>query len=507
MALEISASVAACLSDEGVTTLQGLGVKTDADLACIWAAESEVIAVVDSSIAVEMVRAWKLANMSYVRALESTSLARPVIAQSHTPCCPETRPKKRAMPPVLLQAKSCSLRLPGVVAVRKQPPEFSRRSQQIQSMFQVVLATGSSNLRFSPRELELHAEALLLFHRLLEKVSDARLTALMSAMRRWIRYKDCWGPAECVCWKPSSLTLSAFLHEVAKGGPTASVNVFQALKWWGSTLGIPFPITDPLVAMWASPPEGHASRQRTPLALCIFLTLCSRFLAATGSVRAFMAWVLLFLTACLRFAHLQRSCQLSCDGQILHALCRRGKRKEQGVQQPFRWGSPACVAPGVDISAVLLLEYGELSVSLPDAEFIVPDLNLPSTGRLEPGTPKIARPMSRPKFCDLRRCLFPASGVPESETVSLSSYSFRRFMPTLLDCQGAPWESRLAVGNWTEGVSEGKKDRFSTGSRMPIRYSEVKSTTAGMAKLRALVQLNLAVQKLKPRAQSGPTSP
>ena len=55
MALEISASVAACLSDAGVTTLQGLGVKTDADLACIWAAESEVIAVVDPSIAVEMV--------------------------------------------------------------------------------------------------------------------------------------------------------------------------------------------------------------------------------------------------------------------------------------------------------------------------------------------------------------------------------------------------------------------------------------------------------------------
>ena len=164
-----------------------------------------------------------------------------------------------------------------------------------------------------------------------------------------------------------------------------------------------------LVAMYKNPPSGHAPKQRTPLALAVCITLRSRFDSSTGTVKAFLAWMLLFATACLRFAHLQRSTGLRCEGHILAAFCKMGKRKEAGVfQQPFTWSAPACPWPDVCIAPALLLEHGELCVAKPDTPFIVPDLQLPKSGRLEPGTPKLAKKMSRAKFCDLAKSVLMA---------------------------------------------------------------------------------------------------
>ena len=63
-------------------------------------------------------------------------------------------------------------------------------------------------------------------------------------------------------------------------------------------------------------------------------------------------------------------------------------------------------------------------------------------------------------------------------------------MPTLADCQGASYETRLAIGNWVEAAS----DRITakpSASLMPVRYSDEKAVTAGMAKLRLLVALHI----------------
>ncbi|OLP93957.1 hypothetical protein AK812_SmicGene24045 [Symbiodinium microadriaticum] len=259
---------------------------------------------------------------------------------------------------------------------------------------------------------------------------------------------------------------------------------------------------DPLVAMYKYPPTGHAAKQRTPIALAVFLCLCQRLESSTGTVKAFIAWALLLGTACLRFAHLQRSVQLRCENSLLSALCKKGKRRQQGVQQPFVWCVPACSAPHVCIAPTLLLEYGELVVAKPDVDFIIPDLQLPKSGRLEPGTPKLARKMSRAKFCDLARSLLSAIGVQDEDLDQLSSYSFRRFMPTLADCLDAPYEAyeaRLAVGNWVEATAD-RVTAQKAGSSMPIRYSDEKAITAGMTKLRMLVSLDIVRQRVMPAA-------
>ncbi|CAE7158869.1 DNMT3A [Symbiodinium necroappetens] len=435
----LSAGVSATLGDRALQILVATGISSDADLACFWTSPQEIEGVVPGDVLQEILQAWRLANQRFelhaVRdALPGPTPAKIVVAAA-------ARPKKRCLPPAALQGKACRLKGPQPVAATIPDHLQSKREQEIQAMFEVVVATGSANLRFSPTEMGLTQDIKPLFVRLLDKISDAR--------------------------------------EVSQGGPTAAVNVFNGLKWWRDFLGVPMPTTDPLVAMYKNPPLGHAPRQRTPLALGVFFTLCARFETSTGSVRAFLAWMLLLCTACLRFAHLQRSSGLKCEGSLLSAICRMGKRKEQGVQQPFAWCVPACVQPGACIAPTLLLEYGELCVAVADAPFIVPDMQLPKSGRLEAGTPKIASKMSRAKFCDLSRSVLQAIGVQEEDLDQLSSYSCRVLLMR-----------RLAIGNWVEAPTD-RVTVKNSASRMPIRYSDEKAATAGMAKMRLLAALSL----------------
>ena len=498
--MALSPAVQSVLSREAGDAVLAAGIQTDADLACFWTSEEEILQAYPEDFAGLIVRAWVLANQCFQRDSDRQPLQFPPKPAISVPLA--ARPKKRCLPPALLQSKVCRLRGPQPVASAQPVHVESQRSQQVQLILDVVVASGSSNLKFAPTELRSRSEILPLFVRLLDKVSDARFAALLSTLKRWIRYAECHLPVDTPYWMPSAMSLAAFLQQVAQGGPTASVNVFHGLKWWVDHMGIPLPVQDPLVAMYKYPPTGHAAKQRTPIALAVFLCLCQRLESSTGTVKAFIAWALLLGTACLRFAHLQRSVQLRCENSLLSALCKKGKRRQQGVQQPFVWCVPACSAPHVCIAPTLLLEYGELVVAKPDVDFIIPDLQLPKSGRLEPGTPKLARKMSRAKFCDLARSLLSAIGVQDEDLDQLSSYSFRRFMPTLADCLDAPYEAyeaRLAVGNWVEATAD-RVTAQKAGSSMPIRYSDEKAITAGMTKLRMLVSLDIVRQRVMPAA-------
>ena len=184
---------------------------------------------------------------------------------------------------------------------------------------------------------------------------------------------------------------------------------------------------------------------------------------------------------------MQRSVNLTSDGLVLSATCLRGKRRQQVAQLPFEWGAPAYVAPSVCIADGVLLEYGELKSAAAKPTFLILDVAVPPSGRLEPGSPKLAKPMPLARFSDLLKSLLQAVGVSPEETAEVTSYSLRRFMPTLADCQAAPYEVRLAIGNWVEAVDEKLLAQRASDSRMPIRYAEEKAKSAGMAKFRALV--------------------
>ena len=74
----------------------------------------------------------------------------------------------------------------------------------------------------------------------------------------------------------------------------------------------------------------------------------------------------------------------------------------------------------------------------------------------------------------------------------VSTYSFRRYGPTLCDLVGRPWEFRMAFGGWREDpASEGRAARDSTKkSNMPARYSGRKLASEMEAKFAQFILHN-----------------
>ena len=63
----------------------------------------------------------------------------------------------------------------------------------------------------------------------------------------------------------------------------------------------------------------------------------------------------------------------------------------------------------------------------------------------------------------------------------LSSYSFRRCQPIIADIRNAPWEERLAVGDW-KGESN-PPSNAKPANRMPIAFAGRKEESAEFVKL------------------------
>ena len=173
-----------------------------------------------------------------------------------------------------------------------------------------------------------------------QEVTDAMLHGLLSCMHRWLKYHACSCPSDVPYRRSTATSCSQFLLFVSQGGPTAAVNVYHAFKWFKATLGISLPVEDPLVAMLpsgqANGQRDHAAKHRTPIEIFIFVQLCDRMrtCSGTGTVKALVAWTLMYTAACLRFAHLQRSTDPRCDGKLLVASCVKGKRECRVCNNP-----------------------------------------------------------------------------------------------------------------------------------------------------------------------------
>ena len=481
--------------------LQEWEISSDAELANLVSGEEEAREFGLAEVLIpELLRLQAAASIAFQQGIERASLPATNKRQRKTPIVAiGARPKQRAIPPAALRSRQFCVRRPQVVVHQDPLSADGPRTASLNIMFDVVLATGSRNLCFEPNSLEDPLAARPLFEKRLHIVETDRLRQHVAVFRRWIRFQESNAPAEAVYWAPSALLLGQFLQHVSKGGPTAAVSVYASLKWWHDKLGLPLPIQDALVQPWGQAEKQHVARQRTPLEPAIFVSMCKFLKSARGTVKSFIAWTLLTLSACLRFAHIQRSGHLRLEGWLLVGFCAKGKRRMAGTRPPFVWATPACVAPDADLASVLLLEYAELEKSLGSVPtFVVPDLRLAPGGALEASTQKVARKMPLPKFVTLLRSLLGALGVPEDQLAQASTYSLRRFMPTLADCAQADYSQRLAVGNWVEAVQDRRQQ---PASSMPVRYSDQKALTAGTVKLQLLAHLHHVVSLQGERLQ------
>ena len=186
------------------------------------------------------------------------------------------------------------------------------------------------------------------------------------------------------------------------------------------------------------------------------------------------------------FAHLQRCTGFTIDGQYVRATCSRGKSRKMGTRPPILWACPHSFLGFDQVFKQAIKVYQELLRQFPDAKFVVPDIDVGPDGPSE-ATSWMPRKMSLLKSVRILQAVLRRAGAAEAEVSHVSSYSLRRFLPSLADACRCPDDLALHLGNWSESTG-GAKVR----SQMHHHYADDKLRTAADTKDRLLKTLREA---------------
>jgi hypothetical protein len=344
---------------------------------------------------------------------------------------------------------------------------------------------------------------------------EGQLRTKLSVLKRWQKWYESKYPTEeeHPYWLPPAKAVSAFLASVSEGGPTAASGAYQGLLWWRNYVGVPFHLDDPCSSSYKTKDAGHAELPAKPVNVIVFEKFLKLAMAGQGSISIFAALAILLLTACLRYAHLQRSTKLHVRGGFLVATCTRGKRRVAGVRPPFEWASPMILQKGVSPFDQVLVLYAEMEQRLgAPPTFIIPDMAIIDR-KLTASSLIMAKPMPLAKFTNIFQSLLLGFGVPEPDSLEFTSYSLRRFLPTLADIFQMESEHKAALGNWVECPTAASTTSSAAASgrcgvrpraqaTMAQRYAEDKTLTSGAIKQRVLVMLSMAQAEIGAREAS-----
>ncbi|CAE8654875.1 unnamed protein product, partial [Polarella glacialis] len=490
--------------------LKWMGVTSVLDLACTFSSEADLRLKLQQrdeaeDIVCDVIRTWKLARTNEEHLIESAS------TRLQTRASRSVRPEPASVvslrktrkglygPPELDNRLSRTTVLPLSKAAVVQN---DCREEHLSLIWSLFVELGDKGLRRSAAVLEDADAAKPGFMRIFREFDEGQLRSKLSVLKRWQRWYEARQPGDQPYWLPSANAVSAFLATDSEGGPTASSGVYQGLLWWPTYVGIPFHLSDPSVCSFKTKDAGHSEEPVPPIDVMTFDRMLSLSLALQGSISIFAGFVILMLSACLRFAHLQRSTLLHIQDGCLVGTCSRGKRRVAGVRPPFDWATPLMIQPGRNPFAQILLVHGELRQRMGrEPAFAIPDTVIVN-GRLSASSAILPKPMSLPKFTEIFQSLLRGFQLPEKEILSFASYSLRRFLPTLADIFMMEPEQRAAIGNWIEtphssAASSGSSARPKAQLTMAQRYSQDKCITAGYVKQRALVMLSMAHSELK----------
>jgi hypothetical protein len=360
----------------------------------------------------------------------------------------------------------------------------------------IYLKLGRSGLQYSPLLDSQPEHARFALFNKLTAFERTSLKSRLSAWRRWVRFVEACQPAGM---DPTSPTLEAtfeFLQVNATRGPTVAQGLFQQLLWWRSHVGVPFILNDPLMMVWNRPAENHRSVQHDPLPIPVVLNLVKVAVGPCPIAAAFAGFALLPLVACLRFAHVQRSTGLKLQGPFLLGFCTRGKSRDRSIRKPFDWACPHSFLGSPDVFRQALLVINDLRGRLDcEPSFIIPDLVLGPSASIGHDAAWQTHPMSFQKFISLLRLL--VSQSCDEAPADVTSYSLRRFLPTIAEILRCPPEIAQHLGNWTESV----KLAHVQSHRMVMsqHYAHDKVATAADSKAKLLQAILRAKSQLGSR--------
>ena len=160
-----------------------------------------------------------------------------------------------------------------------------------------------------------------------------------------------------------------------------------------------------------------------------------------------------------------------------------------GNRPGFAWGAPRMLMPNKDIFQPLLALWQDLNNNIDEVmDFLVPAVSLPKQQGLHENTPYYPRKMSSGQF----NAVLKALGRLVDPESSLTSYSLRKFLPTVADTLVFPAEWKQAIGEWVEAPARGTGSAPPAVTMMSHRYASDKTTTASEIKLACFVAIDAA---------------
>ena len=126
----------------------------------------------------------------------------------------------------------------------------------------------------------------------------------------------------------------------------------------------------------------------------------------TGTGATFASIILLLAGSCARFLHAQRSALMEETSDLVVFRCSKGKRRQHGIREGYRWAAPRCWRPAGDTLAravALINEVATRAAGYHESPFIIPDITTSQGHSIHPQDCWIPRPMSYAKFVALMR--------------------------------------------------------------------------------------------------------
>ena len=174
--------------------------------------------------------------------------------------------------------------------------------------------------------------------------------------------------------------------------------------------------------------------------------------------------------ATTRFAHMQRSAFIGRDDLFVHAYCYRGKQGHQRGRPAFKHACPReAWSGGASLVDMLWDLWNELCDRKKErVTYLIFDH---TTGNALP----------QQAFHDAFREVAVIARATETPWL-LTSKGLRMVQPTCCDVRLAPWEERMAVGNWREAPGAAMAG-IQPRSVIPIRYAGRREQMALFVKL------------------------
>ena len=370
-------------------------------------------------------------------------------AQRPAPVRPAPQPAPAPLgEPATAGARNC----PRSRAKRQTAEEEDRRARR-DAAAEVARLTAAWRVDLDDRQRGLAASADGPVARRLAHFETASLRGALRAWGSWCAWAEARALDPCAA-AACPLTVDEFVlgHRSAR---TSARAVWGRLRWLRDHASAPFrleappPAEDPETG--AGPPPPKQAVVLEPEMLFWAEDRLRQCTETAGRMRLANAAVIAMAFGCVRYQHLLRSRPLERCKCAVWFRCFRGKQGAPGARGAFDWALPAGAA-----ADLLWREWHAM------ADRRAAGGESPSSGLVFDA--QTGAPVRLGLFnAWLKRDLAAALASAEERNL-LTSYSLRRFMPTLASAAKIRWEDRVIGGNWTQPGERAK-------NRMPIRYN------------------------------------